>query len=52
MNRFVFKNNFIKNIHISLFDKYFYKNMESKLNFGVRVIVLNDFLCGYGVSTI
>jgi len=51
MNRFVLKNTFIKvYIHIPLFDKYFYKNKESKLDFGNRVVVLNDFLYGYGGS--
>jgi len=44
MNRFVLKNTFIKNIHIPLFDKYFCKNRESKLRFGDRVAVLNDFV--------
>ena len=42
MNRFVLKNIFI-NIYISLFFKYFYKNKGSKLYYGDRVIVLNDF---------
>jgi hypothetical protein len=35
------------NIHILLFDKYFYKNKEPKLGFGDRVVVLNNFLYGY-----
>ena len=30
-----------------LFDKYFYKNKESKLVFRDRVIILNDFLYEY-----
>jgi hypothetical protein len=47
MNRFVLKNTFIKNIHISLFDKYFYENKESKLCFGDRVAVQIDFLFEY-----
>jgi hypothetical protein len=33
MNRFVLKNIFVK-VHISLFNKYFYKNKNSKLCFG------------------
>jgi len=50
MNRFALKNTFYKNVHIPLFDKYFYKNKESKLGFEDRVIVLNDFLYKYGGS--
>jgi len=49
MNIFVLKNIFIK-VYISLYDNFFYKNKESKLDFGDRVLVLNDFLYGYGVS--
>jgi len=49
MNIFVLKNTFIK-VHIPLFDKYLYKNKESKLVFGDRVFVLNDFFCRYGGS--
>ena len=41
MNRFVLKKHFHKNIHISLFNKYFYKNEQSKLYFKDRVAVLN-----------
>jgi len=37
MIRFVLKKHFHKNIHISLFNKYFYKNKQSKLCFGDRV---------------
>jgi hypothetical protein len=47
MNIFVLKKYFHKSIHIPLFDKYFYKIKESKLGFGDRVVVLNDFLYGY-----
>jgi hypothetical protein len=50
MNRFVLKNNFIKNISIPLFDKYFYKNKKSKLDFWHRVIIQNDLF--YGTSTL
>ena len=39
MNRFVLKSTFIKNIYISLFNKYFYKNKLSKLCYGDRVAV-------------
>jgi len=49
MNRFVLKNTSIKILHIPLFDKYFYKNKESKLGFEDRVVV--DFLYKYGGST-
>jgi hypothetical protein len=37
-------------MHISLFDKYFYKNKESKLGFVDHVVVLNGFLYKYGGS--
>jgi hypothetical protein len=50
MNIFVLKNTFIKSIHISLSDKYFYKKKESKLYFEDCVVVLNDLLCEYGES--
>jgi len=30
----------------------FIKNKELKLSFGDRVVILNDFFCGYGESTI
>jgi len=49
MNRFVLKNTFIK-IYIPLFDKYFYKNNESKLSFRDYDVVLNDFLYRHGGS--
>jgi hypothetical protein len=50
MNRFVLKNTFIK-VHIYYFlINIFYKNKESKLGFGDRVIVLNDFFYGYRES--
>ena len=35
---------FHKSIHISLFDKYFYRNKKSKLYFGDHDAVENDFL--------
>ena len=35
---------------MSLCDKYFYKNKKSKLSFGDRVAVQNDFLYEYGGS--
>ena len=35
---------------MSLGAKYFYKNKKSKLNFGDRVAVQNDFLYEYGGS--
>ena len=43
MNRFVLKKHFYKNIHVSLFNKYFYKNKQLKLCFEDRVAVLNIF---------
>jgi hypothetical protein len=43
MNRFVLKMYFHENIHISLSNKYFYKNKKSKLCFEDRVAVPNDF---------
>jgi hypothetical protein len=51
MSRFALKNTFIKIIHISIFDKYFYKNKKSKLCFGDRIIVQNDFIFKCGGST-
>jgi len=51
MNRFILKNTFIKNIHIVIFNKYFYKNKKLKLSFKDRVVVLNDFLYKYRNST-
>jgi hypothetical protein len=50
MNRFVLKKYFHKSIQISLLDKYFYKNKRSKLCFGDRVAVQNDFFYQYGGS--
>ena len=50
MNTFVLRNTFIKNIHISLFNKYFYKNKQSKLCFEDRVTVLNIIYFLYGGS--
>lgn len=51
MNRFVLENTFIKvYIHISLFNKYFYRNKKSKLCSGDHVAVKNDFLYKYGRS--
>ncbi len=50
MNRFVFEKYFHKSIHISLFNKYFYKNKESKLCFEDCVAVLNNLLYEYGES--
>jgi len=41
-----------KNIYIPHFDKYFYKNKESKLGFGDCIVILNNFLFRYGGSTI
>jgi hypothetical protein len=35
-----------------VFNKYFYKNKKSKLYFGDRVAVLNDFIYQTGGSTI
>ena len=49
MNRFVLKNTFIK-IYISLFNKYFYKNKQSKLCFEDCVAVLNIIYFLYGGS--
>jgi len=37
-------------MHILFFDKYFYKNKESKLDFGDHIIALNDFLYVYEES--
>jgi hypothetical protein len=34
-----------------VFNKYFYKNKKSKLYFGDRVAVLNDFICQTGGIT-
>jgi hypothetical protein len=34
-----------------IFNKYFYKNKKSKLYFGDRVAVLNDFIYQTGGST-
>jgi hypothetical protein len=34
-----------------VFNKYFYKNKKSKLYFGDRVAVLNDFIYQTGGST-
>ena len=51
MNRFVLKNTLIKMyiyIYISLFNKYIYRNKKSKLYFGDRAAVQNDFLYEYG----
>jgi len=36
-------------MHISLFDKYFYKKKELKLSYGDRVIILNNFLYVYNL---
>jgi len=38
MNKFVLINTFIK-IYILFFDKYFYKNIESKLDFEDFIVV-------------
>jgi hypothetical protein len=38
---------FHKSIHILVFNKYFYKNKESKFYIEDRVVVLNDLLYGY-----
>ena len=46
MYRFVLN----KSIHISLFNKYFYRNNKLKLCFGDRVAVLNNFLYEYRES--
>ena len=45
-----FKKYFHKNIHILLFNIYFYKNKESKLGFGYRIATLNYFLFEYEES--
>ena len=50
MNKFVLKKRFHKNKHISFFNKYFYKNKQSKLCFGDRVAVLNVIYFLYGGS--
>jgi hypothetical protein len=31
-------------MHMLIFNKYFYKNKKSKLYFGDRVVVINDFI--------
>jgi hypothetical protein len=50
MNRFVLKNTFIK-VYIYHFSiNIFYKDKKSKLCFGDRVVVQNDFLYEYGGS--
>ena len=41
---------FHNSIHISFLNKYFYRNKKSKLCFGDRVAVLNDFFYEYGGS--
>jgi len=52
MNGFILKNTFIK-IYIRHFlINIFIKNKESKLSFRDHVVVLNDFLYGYGGSII
>ena len=51
MNRFILKNIFI-NIYISLFNKYFYKNKQSKLYFEGRIAVLNVIYFLYRGSTL
>jgi len=50
MNRFVLKNTFIKVYIYYFLINIFYKNKESKLGFGDRVIVLNDFFYEYRES--
>jgi hypothetical protein len=50
MNRFILKNIFIKIYLYFFFDKYFYKNKKSKLDFKDRVIVQNDLFYGYRES--
>jgi hypothetical protein len=35
-----------------VFNKYFYKNKKSKLYFGDRITVLNDFIYQTGGSTV
>ena len=47
MNKFILKIPFIK---IYIYQKYFYKNKKSKLCFGDRVAVQNDFIFKYGWS--
>jgi len=47
MNSFFLKNSFIKNINISLCDKYFLKNKKLKLSFEDRVAVQNNFIFEY-----
>jgi hypothetical protein len=37
-------------MHISIFNKYFYRNNKSKLHFEDRVAVLNDMFYEYGRS--
>ena len=50
MNIFVLKNTFIK-IYVYHFSiNIFFKNKRSKLCFGDRIAVLNDFLYQYGES--
>jgi hypothetical protein len=46
MNRFVLKNTFIKIYLYHFLINIFPKNNESKLDFGNRTIVLNNFLYG------
>jgi len=50
MDKFVLKNTFIKIYIYHFLINIFIKNKESKLNFGNHVIVLDDFLYGYGGS--
>jgi hypothetical protein len=50
MNRFVFAKYFHKYIVMLILNKYFYKNLKSKLCIGNRVAVLNDMFYEYGVS--
>ena len=50
MNRFILKNTFIK-VYIYHFSINIYRNKKSKLCFGDRVNVLNDFFNEYGGST-
>ena len=45
------KKYFYKNIHISLFNKYFYRNKKSNICFGDCVIIQNDFIYQPGGST-
>jgi len=51
MNRFVFKNTFIKIYLYHFLINIFIKNKKSKLDFGDRAIVQNDLFYGYGGST-